>query len=199
MVADLVSPASGGCPSRGRWLLPVGLLLLLWLLMAVALSGLMQDPYRLAGSPLYRPLLNTLSAARFLLLLFSTFFVYPFVWAAGASLRQRVLAAYVLPLAYVLWAIFQATAYFPLGQAVYYGFNPLAFGAFWLQLALIGVAEIAGRAWSRFRHGTRGPLVRWTHIAGIIVGLFALYLTLFWDGGVHWFYVYQEGYKLLFQ
>lgn len=50
----------------------------------------------------------------------------------------------------------------------------------------------------RYKYQEQVEVVRWSHLAGIVAGFASMYLALFWDGGVHWFYLYQEGYKLLF-
>jgi hypothetical protein len=104
----------------------------------------------------------------------------------------------VVPLAYIIWAIVQARSYFSTGQAIYYGLNSITFGSMFLQLGLIGLAEMACR-W-RYRRKYNDPIgvVKFPYVAGVVVGFTALYLALFWEGGVHWFYIYQEGYKLLF-
>jgi hypothetical protein len=35
-------------------------------------------------------------------------------------------------------------------------------------------------------------------VIAIMAGLGALFLMSFWGEGVHWFYVYMQGYKALF-
>jgi hypothetical protein len=116
----------------------------------------------------------------------------------GAPLVERIVGSYILPLAYIVWAMVQATAYFPLGQSIYYGFNPITVGTLFLQLGLIGLAEIGCRWRYKRKVGETVAVVRWPSVTGIIVGMLALYLTLFWEGDVHWFYIYQELYKVLF-
>ena len=31
-----------------------------------------------------------------------------------------------------------------------------------------------------------------------IAGLATAYVAVLWDGGIHWFYLYEQGYKALF-
>lgn len=185
-------------PLSRRILRPVGSVVAIWLLAQLLLTLLHGRPEALGGGAVYRPVLTTLSATRFLLLLAGTLAVYPIMYMRGSPLRERVAGALILPLVYAIWAMLQATAYFPAGEAIYYGFNPLTFGSVFLQVGLMGIAEIGCRWWRR-RQGAQIAVARWTHVTAIVVGMAALYVTLLWDGGVHWFYVYQEGFKLLFQ
>jgi hypothetical protein len=136
---------------------------------------------------------------RFAGLLLGSLLIYPVLYFRGAPLRERILGSFLIPLTYMITAIIRATAFFPPGKALYYAFNPVTVGSASLQIGLMALAEIGCRWWSRRRHGSTGAVVRWAQLVALIVGAVALYVTLLWDGGVHWFYVYQEGYKLLFQ
>ncbi len=186
-------------PFWQRFLLPGLLLMGFWLLIDWLVAVQMQPPFSGGNANFYRVWLNILAGTRFGLLLLGTFIIYPIMYFRGASLLERLLGAALLPLTYMISAMSRATDFFPLGQAIYYGFNSLAFGSLFLQLGLVGMTEMACRWWAKRRYRQSGPIVGWPWVAAIFVGGFSLYLTLFWDGGVHWFYVYQEGFKLLFQ
>lgn len=181
-----------------RFLAPVGTALAVWLAADWLVAFAMTDPAASSWA-VYKPVMNLLAGLRFGLLLLWSLFLYPVLAARGAPLRERVLGCIAGSLAYLVTASLRATAFFPPGEAVYYGFNSMLFGSLFLQLALMSVADIAARWQRRRASGRRLRLVRWPHLAGILVGLSALYVALFWEGGVHWFYVYQEGYKALFR
>ncbi len=182
---------------RYRFVTPVLVAVIVWLTADIFLFALMGSSF--ASSSLYKPLLNLLSAVRFLLLLVGSLVLYPILYFRGATWSERVWGCLTLPLVYLFTAIFRATAYFPFGEAVYYGFNPLTFGSASIQVGLMGLMEIICRAIARRRTQLETPIVQLHLIASIVIGSAALYITLLWDGGVHWFYVYQQGYRLLFQ
>jgi hypothetical protein len=142
--------------------------------------------------------MNILSATRFLILLLGSLILYPIMFFRGAPLWERLVGCYIVPFAYLIWAIIQATEFFPFGQAFYYGFNPITIGTSLLQLALIGLAETVSRWWYRGKSSTGIRVITWPSVAGIVAGATGIYVTLFWEGGVHWFYVYKEVYSFLF-
>lgn len=174
----------------------MAIVIVIWLTADVLLYGLMGS--FLVGSGVYKPLLSLLSAVRFLLLLAGSLLIYPILYFRGATWQERVWGCLLLPLVYLLTAVWRATAYFPFGEAVYYGFNPLTVGSASIQIGLMGLMEMVCRAVTRGR-GEPQPVVQPYLLASVLVGAAALYVTLLWDGGVHWFYIYQEGYRLLFQ
>lgn len=182
-----------------RFLWPVGTLFVIWLLSTVLLRGLVANPAG-AGNPLlYRLLANGLSLVRIVALLGGGLLIYPPMYFRGATARERLLGVFVVPAAYMVSEMLRVTAYFSLPESIYYGFNSVVLGSFFLQLAWLGIADLACRWWVRRRSGRPQRVVGWLQPAGIVVGFGALYVLLLWEGGVHWFYVYQQGYRLLFQ
>jgi hypothetical protein len=181
-----------------RFVIPVSTMLLTWLACSAFIAIFAGKPAVLGGPVAYRILLNILAGGRFLLLILGSLIIYPVMFFRGASLFERLLGSIAVPIAYMIWAMVQATSFFSVGESIYYGFNSVAFGSLMFQLALISIVDIGCR-W-RYRSKTQESvkLVRWSHLAGIVAGSLSMYLALFWDGGVHWFYLYQEGYKLLF-
>lgn len=183
---------------RQRFVYPVATLLGIWLLATVLLAVGMNVSLQLDQQSLYKIVMNILSATRFLILLLGSLILYPIMFFRGASLSERLLGCYVIPIAYLVWAIIQATEYFPVGQAFYYGLNPVTVGTSLLQLGLIGLAETTSRWWYRKRSLASVRVLTWASVAGIVIGATGIYVTLFWEGGVHWFYVYKEVYSYLF-
>lgn len=183
--------------SRRFWR-PVLLFIVIWLLSDLLVFGLLGNETLIRWG-IYRPLQNLFAGTRFLLLLAGTLLIYPILYFRGATWPERVSGCFLLPLVYAITAMIRATSFFPLGHAIYYGFNPLMFGSTAIQIGLIGLMEIICRAIYRLRSGQSVRVVQWYLLASIIVGSAALYITLLWDGGVHWFYVYQQGFRLLFQ
>jgi hypothetical protein len=142
----------------------------------------------------------------YLLLGLSIFFsgpiVYGALWLRGASLKERILGAYLVPLAWVFKEIWRVSEFFTLGEAFYYALSPLPFGVLTHQIGYLCLVEMLCRSRKKRRDpSTRilspGPIV------GLGVFILVVYLTLFWgvpaeSPGTKWFYLYQEGYKALF-
>lgn len=181
-----------------RFLLPAGIFLALWLTADWLLTVIIRQPFPLANTPFYRPLMNVLARGRILSLLGGGLIIYPVLFFRGATLRERLLGVVLLPLAYLVTAIIHATAYFPLGEAIYYGFNSITIASFFLQFATVAVADIFCRWWVQRRDGRSQPVVRRAHLGGLLVGLLVGYLMLVWNGGETGFYFYLKGYQLLF-
>jgi len=61
----------------------------------------------------------------------------------------------------------------------------------------MGIREIIFRLLARQR-GHRKDIHYIGPIAAIASGPLAVFVLMIWGEGVHWFYIYQEGYKLFF-
>ena len=87
--------------------------------------------------------------------------------------------------------------FFTPGEALWWGLNPaflLAFTGAWGQM---GLCELVHRV-RRRAGGTPVRVVTPAPVLGIVLALVALYALLIWGGGVHFFYLYMEGYRALF-
>jgi len=67
-----------------------------------------------------------------------------------------------------------------------------------IQVGLLGIAEIACRWRQRSRSGHPRRVISTGPVVSVCFMLAAVYVLLLWGLGVHWFYIYQEGYKILF-
>jgi hypothetical protein len=120
------------------------------------------------------------------------------MFVLGAKPHERIVGSYSVVIAYMLTAMYRSTAFFSVGKAIYYGFNQVVSSNLVFQICLMCLAEIVCRWWYQRRYKDTVQIVRWGYVLGIVVGAGGLFAGLFWDGGVYWFYVYQELYKLLF-
>lgn len=169
-----------------------------WLLVDVLLNQVIGGPFASHSYGSYRTLANILAGARFGLVFLGALFIYPAMFVLGAKPAERIVGSYSIVLAYTLTAMVRSTAFFSVGKAIFYGFNQMASSNLVFQICLMCLAEMACRWWYRRRYNEPVRIVRWGHVLGIVIGAAGLYVGLFWEGGVHWFYVYQELYKLLF-
>jgi len=164
----------------------------------VAISLLAGRPEVFPSVSVYRVVLNSEAVLRYV----GIFVAVVCVWGVLRSHHapRWVLALAILsgPLAYGVIEFVRTQAFFPPEQAAYYAINPIFVGAVGSQVACAAVAEFLWRWWGRRRSIDRGPLVSWPMLAAAVVGWGTLYVAVLWDGGIHWFYVYQQGFKALF-
>ncbi len=106
----------------------------------------------------------------------------------GAGRWWRVAALVSGPTAYAITAVWHMARWFPTGQAFYYAINPLTLAALGSSVAMVSVAEMF------WRRRVVLPLV-----GAAVAGWGVLFGTVLWHGGVHWFYIYQQGFEALFR
>lgn len=181
-------------PFASRVLLPVAIPLAIWLLLHLVT----RDPGWIRDPQAYRSFMNVGHVLLYAAYALSALVLYPVLYFRGASLPERVLGCYVAPLAYVTKEVIRVNQYFTVGESLYYVLTSIIMGGLLLQVGFIGAGELISRLLYRRRFGVAVQVVTWQPLAGIAVAAGALYVMLVWDGGVHYFYLFQEGYKLLF-
>ena len=150
--------------------------------------------YRIVADILY-PMLG-------LTIVFSSLFLYIVMYVRGASVRERILWACIVPFVYILKEIWRVSAFFSLGESFYYALAPTTLGLLVGQLGLLCFCEMFWR-WRNKKGGvalrilTAGPAVV------LAVFLILIYVMFFWGSsgdtpGSKCFYLYMEGYKALF-
>jgi hypothetical protein len=178
-----------------RFLQPVGTVLLVW---AVTSVVYLECAWRLEPGAL-RSLVAFSSAALLLLSLgFGALYIYPVAFFRGASTGERLFACLVTPLVWNAKEMVRVGEFFSFGETLYYGLNTAFLLAAFGSLGLAGLCELVCR-W-RLGKGSE-QAVRVFSPAPVLwigAGLAAVYLLLFWGLGVHFFYIYIEGYKAIF-
>jgi hypothetical protein len=177
---------------------PGGLALGVWLVL-----NFLTDHLQWFGSGAgYRAIAFLLYLLLGLSISFSGPVVYGVMFLRGASLKEKILGAYLVPVAWVLKEVWRVSDFFTMGEALYYALSPWTLGVLTHQIGYLSLVEI----FCRWRKKKRDKLSRVLSPGPIVgLGVFALmvYLTLFWgvpaeSPGTKWFYLYQEGYKALF-
>ena len=135
-------------------------------------------------------------------IIFSSLIVYSLLYVRGASAKERIFWALIVPLAWILKEVWRVSAFFTWGESFYYAFSPLPLGLFLVQLLFLPLCEIFWRWRDKKKNGvvrifTPGP------ISVLIIFAFLVYFMLFWGNagdtpGSKLFYIYMEGYKALF-
>ena len=124
-------------------------------------------------------------------------YVYPVAYFRGATLVERICACLVTPVLYTASEVLRVREFFPWGESLYYGLSPGFQLILLANLGCMGLAEM----FCRLRLRRKGAVVRIVTplpLAAVLLFLAGLYVILIWGFGVHWFYVYQQGYKALF-
>lgn len=185
-------------PFKRRVLCPVGFALGAWILLNVLTSHLEWfgngSGYRAAANVLY-PLLG-------MTLIGSGIFVYSVMHHRGASVKERVLWSWIVPIGYVLKEIWRANSFFSLGESFYYALAPLTLGVLLAPIGFLSLCEMFWR-WRDRKRGQATRIVTGGPVAGIVFWMITVFFMLFWGSandtpGAKWFYLYMEGYKNLF-
>ena len=154
----------------------------------------------LFGTPeVYKVVMNLAVLGRF----FGLFAAVILVWGA---LRSQDASRWVLglaimsgPVMYSITGFTDLLPIFPLGQAAYYGLNPLFVAGVGSQAAMAAVAESLWRWWTRRRGAAAvGPVVTGRIVAVALIGWAVLFFAVLFRGGVAYFFIYQQGYLWLF-
>jgi len=177
----------------GRFLFPAALVLLLWAAMTVVYA----NAWKWGMPGLQRALSWLCGLGGELFRGLAPLIAYPLAYVRGATPAERVVASLAPFLAWWVLQVTVAAGVFSTGEAVYYGFSQNFLLSFFVTVSVMGICElVCRRVWKG--EGAGGKV--WTPgpVAAVLSGPAAVFVLVVWDGGVHWFYLYQEGYKLLF-
>ena len=135
----------------------------------------------------------------FLSIGFGTLVVYPMAFFRGASTSERIMTSLFTPMVWILKEIVRVTAFFPLGESIYFGLNQLFLLTIVGAFAQMGLCEVICR-WRLKKQGQEQMrLFSATAIACILFGVVGIYVLFIWGWGTGFFYIYMEGYKAIFQ
>ncbi len=177
-----------------RFVFPAGLMLLIWLILRIVYTYFWQ----LGVPALQDAVAWVCSLGEQFFVVLAPLLAYPLAYFRGARGWERLAAGFVPFLAWWVFVLSKAAGVFSPGETAYYAFgSPCLVYAFTV-LAMSGVAELFCRIRDR-RRGARIAVWKLLPLTAILSGIAALFLMLFWGGGVHWFYIYQAGYLALFR
>lgn len=166
---------------------------------ATAVAGsLAGNPYALGEPRAYQVVMNVAVLARFFGMFVSVVAVWGLLRSRDSSRGLLAVAILGGPVAYGFTAALAATQFFPLGESLYYGVNPMFVAAVASQCAMAAFAEMGWRGWRRHRGRYEGQIVTWRLVVVGVGGLAVVFATVLWQGGVPYFFWYQRGYLLLF-
>lgn len=129
---------------------------------------------------------------------FGPLYAYPRAFFRGASGSERILASLVTPVAWDVKEILRVSEYFSWGESLYYGLNTIFVLCLCVAAAQMGICEMVCRAVHNRRVSEPVSVVTPASLIPVLGGLLGVGAFFLWGGGVHAFYIYQEGYKALF-
>lgn len=185
-------------PFSRRVLLPAVIALGAW----VVLNFLTSHLEWFGSGQRYRTVADILYSMLGFTLIFSGLIVYSLLYVRGASTKERIFWALIVPLAWILKEIWRVSAFFTWGESFYYALSPLPLGLLLVQLLFLTLGELFWRWRDKKKNGatrilTSGP------VSVLLIFVILVYFMLFWGNagdtpGSNLFYLYMEGYKALF-
>lgn len=149
--------------------------------------------------PTLRAIVALLSSSiLFISIGFGTCYIYPVAYFRGAGVLERVIACLIIPIIWDIKEMVRVSEFFTFGETLYYGLNTVFILSLFGALGQMGLCELICR-W-RLGKRTEEPVRVFspTPVISIVIGLAALYICLLWGLGVHFFYIYIQGYRMLF-
>jgi hypothetical protein len=177
-----------------RFLYPVGTVLIILLVSKV----IYETAWHIDNYPAHYWIAFFSGAIHVLALWLGSFIIYPWAYFKGASLTERVIGCFIPPIAWTISEIVRVTEFFTIGESLYFGLNSQFLVSCAMTLFFMGVLELVCRAIQGKHMETGLKVLSIGPIAAMFSGLGGIYVFLIWGVGAHWFYVYQQGYKVLF-
>lgn len=177
-----------------RFIVPSGTVLLI---MIVSLLAYL-NAWRIDNDSLHWFVAYIFGLLLFVSIGFGSILVYPLMYFRGASGGERVLGSLITPIVWTIKELVRVSEYFTLGETLYYGLSSIFLLIFLGTFGLMGIVELICRQRIKKRIDPAMGVITPLPVVAILIGLAALYIIFVWGVGVHWFYIYQEGYKALF-
>ena len=129
---------------------------------------------------------------------FGTSFIYPRSYKGGAGLAERMLASFFTPAAWTLKEAYRVSEYFTIPEVLYYILNTLFLLLYIFYLGQCGLWEMVCRRSRKKRTGGIVKIVTPLPVLSIVLVLAGVYVLFLWGFGVHFAYIYIDGYRALF-
>ncbi|MEA3221934.1 MAG: hypothetical protein U9P49_02055 [Thermodesulfobacteriota bacterium] len=156
------------------------------------------NSWRIDSVGAHRIVANIAAVVLFVSIGFGSLLVYPMAYFRGANAGERIFASLITPIIWLIKESIRVSVFYTFAETLYYGLNPLYLAVFIGPFGLMGICELVCRSIIKKRSDTSIRVITPLPVAAIFAALVALYVFLIWGGGVHWFYIYMEGYKALF-
>lgn len=181
-------------PSLKEVFMPAMVAVIIWLILHITydLLGFIENV------SLYRTLASIVWIMLVISVGFSSIIIYPVAYFRGASVRLRILAVYMLPLAWCIKEFIRVSSDVTAGQALFYVlFTSVQLLIIIGQIALIGLSELFCRAWDK-RRGASKPIFTLVPVLASVLSLISLYFILLYNGGYAFHLTVKMIYRSLF-
>lgn len=128
---------------------------------------------------------------------FGAMFIYPTAYLNGASRMERVICCLITPLSWNFIEIYKVSEVFTFFESLYYGVNSLALLTFVGTFAMMAVCEVACRYIVK-RRDNPIKIITPVPVMAVVTLFVTIYVTAIWGNGAHWFYIFLNGYIILF-
>ena len=173
-------------------------LALVLLLVMVTSNVLFYNSVHLQGESIRRAVSFFSGLILFFCIGFNALIVYPYMFFKGATGPERVVGSLLTFIIWMIKELFKAAEFFTLGESIYYGFSSLFLLILFTTLGQDGICELICRRIARKKGDYSGSILTPLPLLAILMALVAIFVLFIWGVGVHWFYIYMEGYKFLF-
>ncbi|TAL30467.1 MAG: hypothetical protein EPN93_19635 [Spirochaetes bacterium] len=146
----------------------------------------------------HRPFAFVMGLVLFILIGFGPLIAYPLAYFRGASIAERMGASLATIIAWIAVELSLVSEFFTLGETLYYGLSSAFAITVISAFALMGICEMICRKVRARRTGEMVRIVTPAPVIAIMAGIVAVLVMLVWGIGEHWFYIYIEGYRLIF-
>ena len=171
----------------------------LTVLIVMAASALIYDrAWRIGNETIHQLTAYVFGVVLFASIGFGPLYVYPRAFFRGAGPMERILASLVTPVVWNVKEVLRVSEHFTWGESLYYGLNPIFLLCLCVGAVQMGLCEIACRWLLNRRASEPVAVLTPAPLVSVLLGLAGTGVLFAWEGGVHWFYIYQEGYKALF-
>jgi hypothetical protein len=188
--------AVSAMPFTKRFVVPAGTALAAWLVLHFMSTHLAW----IGNAWLYRMAMNSVHLVLFFYLIFNGAFVYRAMFFRGASLAERIIGAYITPLAFIVKEIIRVTEFFSFGESVYYGLQPYPMLSLLIgQAGMLAVVEMLCRRALGKGAASRGETVTAAPVMVAVLSAAGVYFMLFWQWGEAAYWIELAVYRMIFK
>ena len=178
----------------GRFIIPTGVVLIIM----VASLAIYNASGRIENNAAHQAVAYISAIVHLLILWAGASIIYPWAFFRGAGAAERIIACLVTPVVWSIMEVVRVSEFFTFGESLYYGLNSNSLLHFTLAILQMGIWELICRGRVNKRLAEKRRILSAAPILSILAGLIGVYVILIWGVGVHWFYIYQQGYRALF-
>jgi len=179
--------------SLPRFLLPAALGLGVFLVLFVTYYS----SWYIQNRALHWMLTDLVGTAYGFMLMCGVLFIFPALYFRGARPTERVIGSLFIIGFWCVKEVIRMSAFFPVGQSLFFLLFPVHFNIILLNIGLVGLCEIICGAIAKKKCPEKKRAITPLPTAAFLIMIGVLVFTNF-DGGVTYFFLYNDLYILLF-